>query len=95
MRQSNESLVKCSSSFADGFLISRIPQPLRYTGEGMDEMEFSEAEANTYDLISEYQQYQEASALEDEEFEDEPEDEEDYEDNHVDHPEDEPLEADG
>ncbi|KII89672.1 hypothetical protein PLICRDRAFT_39808 [Plicaturopsis crispa FD-325 SS-3] len=31
-----------------------------YTGEGMDEMEFSEAESNTQDLIAEYQQYQEA-----------------------------------
>ncbi|TFK73249.1 tubulin nucleotide-binding domain-like protein [Pluteus cervinus] len=31
-----------------------------YTGEGMDIMEFSEAESNISDLISEYQQYQEA-----------------------------------
>jgi len=31
-----------------------------YTGEGMDEMEFTEAESNMHDLISEYQQYQEA-----------------------------------
>lgn len=30
----------------------------RYTGEGMDEMEFTEAESNLNDLISEYQQYQ-------------------------------------
>jgi len=30
-----------------------------YTGEGMDEMEFTEAESNLTDLISEYQQYQE------------------------------------
>jgi len=36
-----------------------------YTGEGMDEMEFTEAESNMNDLISEYQQYQEASADED------------------------------
>jgi len=35
-----------------------------YTGEGMDEMEFTEAESNMHDLISEYQQYQEASAEE-------------------------------
>ena len=34
----------------------------RYTGEGMDEMEFTEAESNMNDLISEYQQYQEAGA---------------------------------
>lgn len=33
-----------------------------YTGEGMDEMEFSEAESNMNDLVSEYQQYQEARA---------------------------------
>lgn len=33
-----------------------------YLGEGMDEAEFSEAENNMNDLISEYQQYQEASA---------------------------------
>ncbi|XP_061177808.1 tubulin beta chain-like isoform X2 [Saccostrea echinata] len=29
-----------------------------YTGEGMDEMEFTEAESNMADLISEYQQYE-------------------------------------
>jgi tubulin beta len=32
-----------------------------YTGEGMDEMEFSEAEANMNDLKSEYEQYSEAT----------------------------------
>jgi len=31
-----------------------------YTGEGMDEMEFTEAESNMIDLVAEYQQYQEA-----------------------------------
>merc|ERR1712087_994948 len=41
-----------------------------YTGEGMDEMEFTEAESNMNDLVSEYQQYQDATAEEDE-FEDE------------------------
>ncbi|PVF96216.1 tubulin-domain-containing protein [Serendipita vermifera] len=30
-----------------------------YTGEGMDELEFSEAESNVHDLISEYLQYEE------------------------------------
>merc|ERR1711953_578591 len=44
-----------------------------YTGEGMDEMEFTEAESNMNDLVSEYQQYQDATA-EDDEFEDEEED---------------------
>jgi tubulin beta len=33
-----------------------------YTGEGMDEMEFTEAESNMNDLVSEYQQYQDAAA---------------------------------
>jgi len=33
-----------------------------YTGEGMDEMEFTEAESNMNDLIAEYQQYQDATA---------------------------------
>lgn len=35
-----------------------------YTGEGMDEMEFTEAESNMVDLISEYEQYQEAGVEE-------------------------------
>merc|ERR1712034_67464 len=48
-----------------------------YTGEGMDEMEFTEAESNMNDLVSEYQQYQEATVDEDGEFDDE---EGDYED---------------
>ena len=46
-----------------------------YTGEGMDEMEFTEAESNMNDLISEYQQYQEATI--DDENDDEDEDDED------------------
>ena len=33
-----------------------------YTGEGMDEMEFTEAESNLSDLVTEYQHYQDASA---------------------------------
>lgn len=33
-----------------------------YTNEGMEEMEFTEAESNMNDLISEYQQYEEATA---------------------------------
>ncbi|XP_038819414.1 tubulin beta-2A chain-like isoform X4 [Salvelinus namaycush] len=48
-----------------------------YTGEGMDEMEFTEAESNMNDLVSEYQQYQDATADEIGEYEeDELEDEE-------------------
>ena len=43
----------------------------RYTGEGMDEMEFTEAESNMNDLVSEYQQYQDATAEEEGEFDEE------------------------
>jgi len=42
-----------------------------YTGEGMDEMEFTEAESNMNDLVSEYQQYQDASIDEEGEYDDE------------------------
>ncbi|KAH9621597.1 hypothetical protein KSS87_014681 [Heliosperma pusillum] len=41
-----------------------------YTGEGMDEMEFTEAESNMNDLVAEYQQYQDATAEYEEEYED-------------------------
>ena len=42
-----------------------MPQRKRVcAGEGMDEMEFTEAESNMNDLVSEYQQYQDASAEE-------------------------------
>ncbi|KAK2152514.1 hypothetical protein LSH36_326g03008 [Paralvinella palmiformis] len=47
-----------------------------YTGEGMDEMEFTEAESNMNDLVSEYQQYQDATAEEEGEFDGEEEGEE-------------------
>jgi len=36
-----------------------------YTGEGMDDMEFTEAESNMNDLVAEYQQYGEAGVDED------------------------------
>ncbi|KAJ8937212.1 hypothetical protein NQ318_006633 [Aromia moschata] len=36
-----------------------------YTGEGMEEMEFNEAEGNMNDLVSEYQQYEQAKYEED------------------------------
>ncbi|KAK2114876.1 hypothetical protein P7K49_009142 [Saguinus oedipus] len=38
-----------------------------HTGEGMGEMEVTKAESNVNDLVSEYQQYQDATA--EEEFE--------------------------
>ncbi|GAA5892007.1 hypothetical protein JCM8208_002967 [Rhodotorula glutinis] len=37
-----------------------------YTGEGMDELEFTEAESNMQDLVAEYQQYENAGIDEDE-----------------------------
>eukprot|EP00297_Palpitomonas_bilix_P005616 CAMPEP_0113867962 /NCGR_PEP_ID=MMETSP0780_2-20120614/713_1 /TAXON_ID=652834 /ORGANISM="Palpitomonas bilix" /LENGTH=506 /DNA_ID=CAMNT_0000852969 /DNA_START=119 /DNA_END=1639 /DNA_ORIENTATION=+ /assembly_acc=CAM_ASM_000599 len=46
-----------------------------YTGEGMDEMEFTEAESNMNDLVSEYQQYQDATAEDEGEFDEEEEEE--------------------
>jgi len=49
-----------------------------YTGEGMDEMEFTEAESNLNDLVSEYQQYQDAGIDDDEG--DESEEDGDYSD---------------
>ncbi|CAH2083663.1 unnamed protein product [Euphydryas editha] len=48
-----------------------------YTGEGMDEMEFTEAASNMSDLISEYQQYQDANVDDEEVDFDEEEEEED------------------
>ncbi|EUB60769.1 Tubulin beta-2 chain [Echinococcus granulosus] len=47
-----------------------------YTGEGMDEMEFTEAESNMNDLVSEYQQYQDATAEDEGEFDEDEEVEE-------------------
>ncbi|KAJ8587791.1 tubulin C-terminal domain-like protein, partial [Rhizopogon salebrosus TDB-379] len=48
-----------------------------YTQEGMDEMEFTEAESNMQDLIAEYQQYQDATVEEEPEYEEEVAPEED------------------
>merc|ERR1712199_142498 len=44
-----------------------------YTGEGTDEMEFTEAESNMNDLVPEYQQYQDATAEEEGEFDEDEE----------------------
>ena len=70
-----------ASAFANSFALFRSSQFTSmfrrkaflhwYTGEGMDEMEFTEAESNMNDLVSEYQQYQDASAEEEGEFEEE------------------------
>ena len=56
------------------FFFSPNELNMNMTGEGMDEMEFTEAESNMNDLVSEYQQYQEASA-DDDEYNDESEEE--------------------
>merc|ERR1719456_1766280 len=45
-----------------------------YKGEGMDEMEFQEADKNIRDLITEYQDKQDAQAEDDEESEQEDDD---------------------
>ena len=50
---------------------SKACKRLRCAGEGMDEMEFTEAESNMNDLVSKYQQYQDASAEEAADFEEE------------------------
>ncbi|KAF8133245.1 Tubulin/FtsZ [Boletus edulis] len=42
-----------------------------YTQEGMDEMEFTQAESNMQDLIAEYQQYQDATVEEEGKYEEE------------------------
>ncbi|XP_017329164.1 tubulin beta chain isoform X2 [Ictalurus punctatus] len=42
-----------------------------YTAEGMDEMEFTEAESNIADLVSDYQAYQDATGDDEGEFEEE------------------------
>ena len=46
-----------------------------YMGEGMDEMEFTEANSKMNELVSEYQQYQDATAEDHGEFEEEAEEE--------------------
>merc|ERR1712244_199124 len=51
-----------------------------YTGEGMDEMEFTEAESNLNDLVSEYQQYQDAGIDDDDEGDEDDDDDDDDED---------------
>ncbi|PHT73045.1 Tubulin beta chain [Capsicum annuum] len=50
-----------------------------YTGEGMDEMELTKAERNMNDLVTEYQQYQDATVDDDEDYEDEEASDDQYE----------------
>ncbi|KAL7058979.1 hypothetical protein AAHC03_013955 [Spirometra sp. Aus1] len=56
-----------------GALQTRRPSFTGILAKGMDEMEFTEAESNMNDLVSEYQQYQDATAEEEGEFEEEEE----------------------
>merc|ERR1712099_146438 len=61
-----------------------------YKGEGMDEMEFQEADKNVRDLITEYQDKQDAVVdLEEEDDDDEEDDEEDEDEDEEDGDEDE------
>lgn len=55
--------------FADAYSSRRKAFLHWYTGEGMDEMEFTESESNLQDLVSEYQQYQDATVDDDPEGE--------------------------
>jgi tubulin beta len=66
---------RCSSASSEQFtaMFRRKAFLHWYTGEGMDEMEFTEAESNMNDLVSEYQQYQDATAEEEGEFDEEEE----------------------
>ena len=68
--------VPTESNLFSFFVCQYITDKLMYdnhVGEGMDEMEFTEAESNMNDLVSEYQQYQDASAEEEGEFDEEEE----------------------
>lgn len=58
-----EPLKRIAEAF--GAMFKRKAHVHWYIGEGMDESEFSEAESNLNDLVSEYQQYQEAKPDED------------------------------
>ena len=53
------------------FAIFNFIGTLTFCIPGMDEMEFTEAESNMNDLVSEYQQYQDATAEEEGEFDEE------------------------
>ena len=48
----------------------------QYLSEGMDEMEFTEADSNIDDLVAEYQQYQDAEVGDEDDLEEEEEEEE-------------------
>jgi tubulin beta len=63
--------------YTGNFLVARTYKLIyfNFVGEGMDEMEFTEAESNMNDLVSEYQQYQEATAEDEGEFDEEEEEE--------------------
>jgi len=61
----------CTSHALTSIPIPYTPTAGGCAGEGMDEMEFTEAESNMNDLVSEYQQYQDASAEEEPAYDEE------------------------
>mgnify|MGYP001287518947 CR=1 FL=1 len=67
-----QEMLKCVAEYVTA-LFGRKAFLHWYTGEGMDEMEFTEAESNMNDLVSEYQQYQDATAEEEGEFDEDEE----------------------
>jgi hypothetical protein len=67
--------VRLDSGHQHCFLVEWVFELRLLLGEGMDEMEFTEAESNMNDLVSEYQQYQEATAEDEGEFDEEEEEE--------------------
>jgi hypothetical protein len=64
-------LCKLHAMHSRELLLKRLSALVRTAGEGMDEMEFTEAESNMNDLVSEYQQYQDASAEEEADYDEE------------------------
>ncbi|XWS60865.1 hypothetical protein CRYUN_Cryun07bG0074200 [Craigia yunnanensis] len=58
-----------SALFRGKMSTKEVDEQIMNTGEGMNEMEFTEAESNMNDLVAEYQQYQDATADEDVEYE--------------------------
>jgi len=66
MIANNTAILELFSRIRDQFsaLFQRKAYLHWYTGEGMDEMEFTESESNVNDLIAEYQQYFEATVEE-------------------------------
>jgi len=65
----NTAIIEIFGRIADQFkaMFTRKAFLHWYTSEGMDEMEFTEAESNVKDVVAEYEEYQEAGEAKDEE----------------------------